>query len=155
MQLNRSRMEMAKKQYSASVEDYLEAIYNIVEEKQGVRAKDIAKRLNVSNASVTGALKHLKDNGLVNYAPYDVITLTEDGKLQALSVIKRHTALSKFFVDVLALKPEVADEEACKVEHTISNHVLERLVGFMQFAESDKTHFQKGIAKFHKQLADS
>ncbi|MCK4511033.1 MarR family transcriptional regulator, partial [bacterium] len=57
-----------------SQEDYLEAILAILEDKQAVRAKDIAKRLGVTGPSVTGALHVLSAKGVVNYAPYDVIT---------------------------------------------------------------------------------
>jgi len=65
---------------TASLEDYLEAIFQIIAEKQAVRPKDIARRLKVSNASVTGALRSLAEKKLINYAPYDVISLTTDGK---------------------------------------------------------------------------
>jgi DtxR family Mn-dependent transcriptional regulator len=54
---------------SASMEDYLEAIYHIVTAKQAARAKDIAKRLDVNNSSVTGALRTLSEKGYINYAP--------------------------------------------------------------------------------------
>ena len=64
---------------TSSLEDYLETIYLIISEKEAVRPKDIAKRMNVSNASVTGALKTLANKGMINYAPYDVITLTNEG----------------------------------------------------------------------------
>jgi DtxR family Mn-dependent transcriptional regulator len=60
---------------SASLEDYLEAILRIVQEKQVARAKDVGKRLNVGRSSVTGALHALADRKLINYAPYDLRTL--------------------------------------------------------------------------------
>ena len=65
---------------SASLEDYLKAIFRIVAVKQAARAKDISARLSVSNSSVTGALRTLADRGLINYAPYDLITLTPLGQ---------------------------------------------------------------------------
>jgi len=75
---------------TASLEDYLEAIFHIIAEKQAVRPKDIAKRLKVSNSSVTGALRSLADKELINYAPYDVISLTPSGETAAKDVIRRH-----------------------------------------------------------------
>ena len=78
---------------SESLEDYLEAIFHIESKKQAARAKDIAQRLNVKNSSVTGALHSLSEKGLINYAPYDLITLTPKGKTVANGVVRRHEAL--------------------------------------------------------------
>lgn len=64
---------------TASLEDYLETIYEIIEEKQGVKAVEVAKRLNVNRSSVTEALKNLANKNLVNYSRYDVISLTPLG----------------------------------------------------------------------------
>jgi DtxR family Mn-dependent transcriptional regulator len=89
-------------QLSASLEDYIETIYHIITEKQVARGKDISARLSVSGASVTEALRALSRKGLINYAPYEVITLTEDGRVVAEDVIHRHNSLKKFFIDVLA-----------------------------------------------------
>ena len=65
---------------TASLEDYLEAIFHIVERKQAARAKDISKRMHVNGSSVTGALRALSERNLVNYAPYDIVTLTAEGE---------------------------------------------------------------------------
>ena len=80
---------IVSEELTSSLEDYLESIYLIISEKEAVRPKDIAKRLNVSNASVTGALKTLSDKGMINYAPYDVITLTDKGREAAIDVLRR------------------------------------------------------------------
>ncbi len=121
---------------SSSMEDYLEAIFHIVSEKQAARAKDIAKRLNVNNSSVTGALRSLSEKGFINYAPYDLITLTKKGKEHAKNVVRRHKALNVFFVDVLGANPEEAEETACKMEHAISPDILERLIRFVAFFQT-------------------
>jgi DtxR family Mn-dependent transcriptional regulator len=118
---------------SASLEDYLEAIFFTVAEKGAARAKDIADRLHVRAASVTGALKLLAEKKLINYAPYDLITLTATGKRIAARVAKKHNALLAFFSDVLDIPREEAEEFACKMEHAIPDHVLERFVGFAEF----------------------
>ena len=70
----------ARTDVSAAMEDYLEAIFHLVVEKQVARARDIAEGLKVSRSSVTGALQSLAEKGLVNYEPYEVITLTRKGK---------------------------------------------------------------------------
>jgi DtxR family Mn-dependent transcriptional regulator len=118
---------------SSSLEDYLETILSIAEEKGAARPKDIADRLKVTAASVTGALKLLATRELVNYAPYDVVTLTAAGKKIARSVAKKHDALLQFFINVLDIPRHEAEEFACSMEHTIPDHVLERFVGFAEF----------------------
>ena len=120
---------------SASLEDYLEAIFRIVQEKSAARAKDIGKRLKVSRSSVTGALHALAEKELINYAPYDVITLTDKGRVVAEDVVRRHEVLRDFFVKVLAVEITDAEAAACKMEHAIPETVLERFVEFVEFVE--------------------
>ncbi len=123
------------KKISASLEDYLEAIYHTVEAKGAARAKDIVQRMGVHNSSVTQALRSLSEKNLVNYAPYDVITLTDSGERIALDVVKRHRTLSKFLHGVLGLPEDEADAEACRLEHSVSAKVLDRLVRFVEYFE--------------------
>ncbi|NLW86282.1 MAG: metal-dependent transcriptional regulator [Planctomycetes bacterium] len=120
---------------SASLEDYLEAIFRIVQEKSAARAKDIGKRLKVSRSSVTGALHALAQRELINYAPYDLITLTDKGRAVAEDVARRHEVLRDFFVKVLAVGREDADEAACKMEHAIPDAILDRFLDFVEFVE--------------------
>jgi len=120
-------------QLSASLEDYLEAIYHIVDRKQAARAKDIVESMGVHNSSVTQALRSLSDKGLVNYAPYDLVTLTEAGQVAAASVVERHRALRSFLVEVLGMESDQAEHDACRLEHDISQDLLERLRMLMAF----------------------
>ncbi len=126
---------MATTILSASLEDYLEAIHHIVGEKQAARAKDIADRLHVKSSSVTSALRTLAEKELINYAPYDVITLTSKGKKVANNVVRRHEALCDFFVKILSVDRQDAEESACKMEHGISPMILERFIQFVEFME--------------------
>ena len=116
-----------KQQLSASLEDYLEVIFHIVQDKRAARAKDIVLRMGVHNSSVTQALRSLADKGLVNYAPYDLVTLTAEGQAAAADVVERHQALRTFLVEVLGLDTARAEADACKLEHGISDEALERL----------------------------
>lgn len=125
----------ATEELSASMEDYLEAIFHIVREKQAARAKDIAKSLNVNNSSVTGALRSLSEKGFINYAPYDVITLTPKGLLHAEDVVRRHEALMDFFTKVLCVEQSEASDAACKMEHAVSRNIIERLIRFVEFID--------------------
>ncbi len=124
-----------KTDLSASLEDYIEAIYHIIAEKLVARSKEIAARLDVSRASVTEALRALSKKELINYAPYEAITLTEKGKEVAEDVIFRHEALKRFFIEVLAIEQSVAEEGACKIEHTAPPEIIQRMINFTEFMQ--------------------
>ncbi|MBO4796931.1 MAG: metal-dependent transcriptional regulator, partial [Verrucomicrobia bacterium] len=94
---------------SASLEDYLEAVLAVIIEKKAVRAKDIADRLSVSRSSVTGALQALAAKGYIHYAPYDVISLTDEGEKVAGAILSKHNALTKFFAEMLLIESELAE----------------------------------------------
>ncbi len=124
-----------KKELTASQEDYLEAIYHISAAKMASRAKDISTRLNVRASSVTGALKTLGKLGLINYAPYDLITLTDEGRVVAEEIVRRHEALEHFLVNVLGVDQKEADEAACKMEHSVPKEIVDRFVKYAEYVE--------------------
>jgi DtxR family Mn-dependent transcriptional regulator len=124
---------MSTRVLSASLEDYLEAIYHIVDEKTAARPKDVSDRLGVSQPSVTSALHALADKRLVKHAPYDIVTLTEEGTRVARRIVHRHDVLREFFVKVLGIDEASAEDSACKVEHAVSEEILERLAQFVDF----------------------
>ena len=86
---------------SSSLEDYIEAVYSIYIKDNKVKAVDVARRLNVSRASVTEALQKLEQIGLINYGHYGTISVTDDGVKKAKEVIKKHETLSDFFENIL------------------------------------------------------
>jgi len=135
---------------SASLEDYLEAIFHIVADKQTARSKDISRRLKVNVSSVTGALQALAQKDLVNYSPYEVVTLTEKGERAARDVVRRHRALRDFFVRVLAVEENIADKGACRIEHTIPREILQRLVDFVEFVDKSSSPGASCIREFKK-----
>jgi len=128
-------MEAAAK-LSSSLEDYLEAIYHLERVHKTARATDIARRLDVRGASVTGALQVLSRRKLVNYQPYQDITLTAEGRRLAEGVVSRHQTLHSFFVDVLDVDEEVAQRAACRMEHALPQAILHRLRGFVDYLDS-------------------
>jgi len=135
-------------QLSASLEDYIEAIYHIISKNEVARGKDIAARLGVSGASVTEALQSLSKKGLINYAPYEVITITAKGRYAAEDVIRRHNALKRFFVDVLAVDNETAEKGACKIEHIAPRIIINRMVDFINYLETCHNGGHKLIREF-------
>jgi Mn-dependent DtxR family transcriptional regulator len=117
-------------------EDYLEAIYELSREGNAVRSVDLAAKLEVSKASVNNALKNLKQAGLIEQPHYGDITLTQEGTEYAAGVLERHHVLYHFLLDVLGVDPQTAVEEACEMEHAISDDTLKRLTKHLkdQFA---------------------
>lgn len=127
-------MAASKSDYlSASLEDYLEAIFNLAGEYDVARSKDIAKLLSVSKSSVTGALRALKKKQLVNYKPYDYVTLTKAGKTAADKIVRKHNILKSFFADVLRIDADIAQNAACKAEHVLGPQVIAKLLRFIEF----------------------
>lgn len=120
---------------SSSMEDYLEAIYHIVDAQKVARPKDIGQALGVTGPSVTKALRWLAEHGLVNYAPFELITLTDEGMRAAKDVVRRHEALRDFFVQVLAVEERRAEEAACRMEHCVAADILERLIQYAEFVQ--------------------
>ncbi len=102
------------------VEEYLEAIYDIAGTDGAAKTTAIAKCLKVAPASVTEALQNLAEKNLVNYEPYKGASLTGEGKKIAETIKRRHRLLEVFLADVLHIKREKVHEEACRMEHTIS-----------------------------------
>jgi DtxR family Mn-dependent transcriptional regulator len=118
---------------SSSLEDYLETIHAIIRKKGAARPTDIARARNVAASSVTTALKNLSRMGLVNHEPYDLVTLTPEGSRIARKVTEKHDVLRDFFVSVLEIDRETAEECACGIEHVIPENVLERLTAYLEF----------------------
>ncbi|MFH1438756.1 MAG: DtxR family transcriptional regulator [Pseudomonadota bacterium] len=123
-------------QLSASVENYLETIFLLSEEKRVVRVKDIAKKMHVSMPSVNYALKTLKRKGLVKQERYGDIQMTPPGKERAERIYKKHRALVSFFQKILNVDEKIADQDACAIEHCISAETQEKLVQFISFFET-------------------
>jgi DtxR family Mn-dependent transcriptional regulator len=147
--IGQEQNKMSKRtQLSASLEDYIEAIYNIVAEKQKARSKDIAASLNVSGASVTEALRSLAKKKLINYAPYEAITLTSKGRKAAEDVVHRHNALKQFFIDVLDIKHDIAEQGACRVEHTAPQEIIDQMIRFINYLETCPSDSKQLVENF-------
>ncbi len=125
-----------EREQTASMEDYLEMICWLGEEEEVVRASQISRALGVKMPSVTSALKKLSEDGLVEHEKYGYVKLTPEGNKIARDVIRRHETLRHFFTEILNVDPEIADEDACKMEHSISRTTLERLAKFVEFVNT-------------------
>lgn len=137
-----------KRTLTPSQEDYLEAILQLVRRQRVARVRDIAKRLEVGMPSVTSALKALSKRKLVNYDPYQVITLTGRGREAAEEVVRRHELLREFFTNVLGLDGEAAEANACRMEHAVDAALLNRLSRFVEFIQCCPRAGNDWVAQF-------
>lgn len=124
---------MSESNLSESQLQYLLTIYELSEERGVARSREIASRLGVSRPSVTGALKSLAERGYVYYEPYGHIRLTGDGAHEARQLLLRHRAAYDFFVSVLGLSTQRADEIAGEIEKRLPGDLLCRLVQFNDY----------------------
>jgi DtxR family Mn-dependent transcriptional regulator len=139
---------------SASLEDYLEAILELSAKEGHAHSKDIAKRLGVAKPSVTGALRTLKKKGMANYEPYGSVTLTKAGKKAAEKVARRHKIIKSFFVEVLGVESEIAQQAACKAEHSLGPEVISKLLCFSEFFGREGKNGSDFIKKYRKFCGD-
>lgn len=109
-----------------SGEMYLESIYVLCQKKNAVRSVDVAEYMNYSKPSVSRAVGLLKQQGYITMEPDGAIFLTEEGKRTAKNIFERHTVLTKVLVS-LGVEEETASEDACRMEHVISDQTLEAL----------------------------
>lgn len=129
-----------------SLEDYIEYIYTSLSNGKELKAIDIAKKFNISRASVSEALIRLCELGLVIYEGRKGIIVTEKGEIEAKRVIKKHQILLNFFNKTLNIEFEKASDNACKIEHVIDDDVVSILEKFNQF--SDKNNLKKDFVEF-------
>jgi len=141
-----------KQKLSASLEDYLEAILELGEGRDGVKASDISQRLGVTRPSVTGALRLLCERKLINYAPYAPITLTPSGAAQARKVCERHRNLFDFLHNVLLIPVEDAEDAACSMEHILPEQTAQAFVDFTDFFSAAPKLRDKVAAGFREFL---
>lgn len=115
-----------------SGEDYLETILILDERTKYVRSVDIASELGYSKPSVSRAVGILKANGYITVEPDGQIKLTKSGLKKANEVYSRHRLIKQFFVEILGVNQVTAEEDACKVEHVISEETYQRLKAFVE-----------------------
>jgi len=124
------------KEITPTMENYLEAIGQLGKKDEVVRVKNIARQLNVKMPSVTEALKALAKDGLIRHEKYGYVELTQKGNRIAKEIYSRHQTLFKFLNQILRIDPRAAEEDACKMEHTISSIALKKLIEFIKSLES-------------------
>jgi DtxR family Mn-dependent transcriptional regulator len=109
-----------------SLEDYLEMVSFLSDEGE-VRVTDIAARLKVSKPSVLTALKVLEEQGLLEHERYRTVSLTRKGAVQAAEIRGRHDFLTAFLRDIVGVDAVIAEQDACKMEHVLSEETLKKM----------------------------
>ncbi len=132
---------------SASLEDYLEVIFNLADQQGHAHCKDIAERLSIAMPSVTGALRTLKEKGLANYEPYGSVTLTRKGRTAAAKVVQKHNIIKSFFVSILGIDLDIAQRAACKAEHAFGPEVVNRLLCFIEFVTKENGNADEDLTE--------
>ncbi|PIE63380.1 MAG: DtxR family iron (metal) dependent repressor [Desulfobacter postgatei] len=117
---------------SESLEDYLETILDLQTVNTVARSKDIAERLDIKRGSVTGMLKKLAAQELINYEPYGYVTLTAKGQKIAKEIEKRHIMLKDFLIRYIGVEEQKADDTACRMEHAMDASTFKKFQAFIQ-----------------------
>src|SRR3712207_6147283 len=119
---------------SSSAGDYLKAIWELSEEgaaEGAASTNDVAERLSLSAASVSNMFGRLREMGLAEYERYRGATLTEEGRAEALRLLRRHRLIETFLLEYLGYSWEEVHEEAESLEHAVSDEFTERLAKFL------------------------
>lgn len=120
-----------------SVEDYLKVIYSLSPEGRAASTSDIAHRLELSAPSVSGMIKRLSEQGLLEHIPYKGVQLTAEGRRAALRMIRRHRILEAYLVARLGYTWDAVHEEADRLEHAVSEGLIERMAEALGNPDAD------------------
>ncbi|MDO3640911.1 metal-dependent transcriptional regulator [Mucilaginibacter sp. L3T2-6] len=118
-------------------ENYLKSIYHLGLNNESVSTNQLAALLNTKASSVTDMLKKLAEKELINYTPYQGVTLTSSGEKIAINIIRKHRLWEFFLVEKLNFKWDEVHEMAEEMEHISSNELIDRLDKFMGFPKYD------------------
>lgn len=128
---------VATESLTRSVEDYLKAIYQLSPEGRPASTSEIAHLLALSPPSVTGMVKRLSEHGLLEHVPYRGVQLTDEGRRAALRMVRRHRLIEAYLVEFLGYSWDTVHEEAERLEHAVSDTMVERMATALGNPEVD------------------
>jgi DtxR family Mn-dependent transcriptional regulator len=117
------------------IEDYLEALNFFIKKKGYAKVKDISTYFEISPSSVTEMFQKLEKLGYINYEKYGGVTLTKNGEDIAINTRKKHDTLYKF-LQIFDIPDDIANEDACHIEHVVHKKTMLRLTQFVEFINS-------------------
>ncbi|MDD4327503.1 MAG: metal-dependent transcriptional regulator [Eubacteriales bacterium] len=118
--------------YNESTEMYLETLYILQQEHGHAHVADVANRLNITMPSVSKAMNRLRELKLINKQAYGAITLTKEGETISKRINRKHNMIADYLVKSLKLSREDALENACKIEHVISDSAMNAIMHFLE-----------------------
>ena len=141
------------KELTGSLEKYLLAIYDLINEKETIKVKDVADKMKIGGASTSEAVKNLANRGYIEYKPYCNIKITEKGVQTAEEKILRHKTIAKFLSEVLLIKDSSIDKCAEQMEFSMPDDVFEKFIKYLSFMQKCSCKEPKWVKSFHKYLA--
>lgn len=135
--INERRFVDNNRMYTPAVEDYLKAVWMLQQSQAPVSTSRISERLGVSAGAVTAMVKRLAEQALLRHEPYYGVELTAAGELESLRVIRRHRILELFLTEVLSYEWDQVHEEAERLEHAVSDQMIERLALLLDNPQRD------------------
>jgi Mn-dependent transcriptional regulator len=127
-----------------SLENYIDVLYELDGEHAQVRVTDLAQRLSIAKASVNQAVVSLVKLGYAIHDKYGPVRLTEKGAAYARELQKRHAVLKTFFSDILNVDADIADKDACIIEHVISQAIIAKLTDYLENHENLNLTVEQG-----------
>lgn len=127
----------SKQHHSSAVEDYVKHIYKLTRHDERATTKDLAERMDLEQGTVSGMLRQLASRGLVEHEPYYGVTLTEEGRNLAMRQIRRHRLIELFLVKVLGFEWDEVDADAERLEHAVSDRLIERIDAVLGYPQVD------------------
>jgi len=148
---------MGDHKLTRSLEDYMRAVYILSKRKRVVRVRDISRLLGVRPSSVTSALKKLSRMNLVEYKKHEYVVLTERGRAIADKLSDRYRSIERFLEKVLSLPKEIAEVDACNIEHHLHDETVNRIRMFVKFVEECPSGVElvREFAKYYDERANS
>jgi len=121
---------------SENLEDYLERIFEIIRTNGIAKMSDVAQDKGVAKSSVNNAVRRLSDKGLVTHDRYKNINLTDRGAKLASELSRRHDIIKQFLTTIVGVTPEIADQDACAIEHHLHPETLNKLIDMFEIDKS-------------------
>jgi DtxR family transcriptional regulator, Mn-dependent transcriptional regulator len=128
---------MKKAVVTSTAEDYLKVVLNLEDRHEKASTSNVARRLDVSDGTVTDMLRKLKSAGLLEYTPYYGVALTQRGRAIALKVLRRHRLIELFLHRVMGYGWEQVHDEAEQLEHAVSDFFVERVDALLNHPSQD------------------
>ncbi len=129
-----------------SGENYLETILILKNKNGQVRSIDVARELSVSKPSVSRAIGILKESGFISVEAGGDLSLTSEGLAKASSIYERHRTITKFLNETIGVPVSIAEADACRIEHVISQESFDRMKQFMHRDPTSSIKFKKGTS---------